>query len=261
MTLHQHIGADYGLIGRPLEHSRSKAFFARLFANERSNERYENFELDELSADTIRNMLAANPALRGFNVTAPYKVEIMSFLDSLSPESERTGAVNTVKIIRNTVGDICALEGYNTDVAGFRESVREMAEALASGEGAIVLGTGGASKAVAEALRQLGIRTTHVSRAKQNDGIISYGDIDSAIIAANKLIINATPLGTYPNTDECPPFPYRLLTEKNLCHDLVYNPDETEFMRRCSAMGAKVKNGLEMLHLQALASLKIWRTP
>lgn len=260
MSFDTHSGADYGLIGRPLGHSQSKAFFTRLFAEEGCNERYENFELDELSADTLHAVFAANRRLKGFNVTAPYKIAIMGFLEKLSSESERTGAVNTVKIHRNAAGEITLLEGHNTDVTGFRESVLPMAEQLADGRGALVLGTGGASKAVLDALRQLGVRATLVSRSKRL-GAIGYNEIDSEILRNNPLIINATPLGTYPNTEECPPLPYSLITRQNLCHDLVYNPAETEFMRRCAAQGAVVKNGLEMLHSQALASLKIWRTP
>ncbi len=249
---------DYGLIGRPLGHSQSKAFFTRLFAERGSSESYDNFELPALTPEALYGLVLLNPKLKGFNVTAPYKEEIIQYLDRLTPEAERVGAVNTVKIVRDNTGRVTALIGHNTDVEGFRESVRPMAESLPAGAGALVLGTGGASKAVVEALSQLGVPSLKVSRAKSGEGVIGYGDIDAAMLASHPLVVNATPLGTAPAIDTCPPFPYELLGPANSCHDLVYNPAETEFMRRASAAGATVKNGLDMLHRQALASLNFW---
>lgn len=249
----------YGLIGRPLGHSQSKAFFTRYFAETgATDESYDNFELPALTPQTLYALMLMNPRLRGFNVTAPYKLEIMQFLDSLTPEAEAVGAVNTVRIRRDTTGRVTALEGHNTDVEGFRESVRPMAERLNPGRGALILGTGGASKGVAEALRQLSVDYIKVSRTPA-DGQISYADITSDVLARYPLIINATPLGTYPAVDTCPPIPYTLLDSSIMCHDLVYNPAETAFMRRAAAHGAGVKNGLEMLHGQAMASLRFWR--
>lgn len=250
---------DYGLIGRPLGHSKSKAFFTELFTRQGSGESYDNFELPELSPEALYRLVLLNPKLKGFNVTAPYKVEIMQYLDTLSDEAARTGAVNTVRIRRAPDGRVLALEGYNTDVAGFRESVRAMAASLGDNEGALVLGTGGASKAVCEALRQLGVRATVVSRTQSKEGTITYKDIDADTIRRNPLIINATPLGTWPDTEACPPLPYDLMGPGTMCHDLVYNPADTEFMKRCAKAGAMTKNGLEMLHNQALESLSIWR--
>ena len=154
---------DYGLIGCPLGHSQSKSFFTELFARTGSGERYDNFELAELSPEALYSLVLLNPKLKGFNVTAPYKVDIMQYLDHISPEAERAGAVNTVKIIRAADGRVLSLEGYNTDVDGFKESVADMTSRLSDGQGALVLGTGGASKAVAEALRQLGIGSLRVS--------------------------------------------------------------------------------------------------
>lgn len=249
----------YGLIGRPLGHSKSKAFFTELFAKEGSNESYDNFELKALTPDALYGVVILNPHLVGFNVTAPYKEEIMQYLDSISDEARAVGAVNTVRLIRSADGALRGLKGFNTDVEGFRESVREMVDGLAN-TGALILGTGGASKAVAEALRQLGVATLKVSRTKVGDGIISYNDISAEVVEQYPLIVNATPLGTHPNVESYPPFPYELLGSANACHDLVYNPAETGFMRRSAAQGATVKNGLEMLHRQALASLHIWRS-
>lgn len=249
----------YGLIGNPLGHSRSKAFFTELFAKEGSSDSYDNFELKALTPEALYGVVILNPRLVGFNVTAPYKEEIMQYLDSISEEARAVGAVNTVRLIRSADGAVRRLKGFNTDVEGFRESVREMVERLTN-KGALILGTGGASKAVAEALRQLGVRTLKVSRSKVGDGIINYGNITAELIEQYPLIVNATPLGTHPNVESYPPFPYELLSSTNACHDLVYNPDVTEFMRRSAIQGATVKNGLEMLHRQALASLHIWRS-
>lgn len=248
----------YGLIGRPLGHSQSKAFFTEYFAKEHSDESYDNFELPALTPEALYGLVLLNPCLRGFNVTAPYKVEILQYLDSLTPEAEAVGAVNTVRIVRDHTGRVLALEGHNTDVEGFRESVRPMAEKLPTGKGALVLGTGGASKAVIAALGQLGVPVLQVSR-NAGAGHITYANIDVATLKDYPLIINTTPLGTFPNTASCPEIPYGMLSAGNMCHDLVYNPAETEFMRRAAAAGAEAKNGLEMLHRQAMASLAFWR--
>ncbi|MCM1067852.1 MAG: shikimate dehydrogenase [Muribaculaceae bacterium] len=258
MNPSEHIPADYGLIGRPLGHSQSKAFFTALFAARGSSEVYANFELSELTPAALYGLVLLNPRLKGFNVTAPYKEEIMNYLDRLSPEAERVEAVNTVKVIRSEDGRVLALEGYNTDVEGFRESVSPMCARLTPEQGALVLGTGGASKAVVAALATLGVPSLRVSRTKVGDGIVDYGSIDEALLRRMPLVVNATPAGTWPNTESCPPFPYGLLTEACMCHDLVYNPAETTFMRLARERGAEVKNGLDMLHGQALASLKIW---
>lgn len=257
MNLRELSTTDFGLIGRPLGHSFSKKFFTELFAADGSGRSYDNFELAELTPEALYGLVLLNPRLKGFNVTAPYKERIMDFLDKVSPEAAAVGAVNTVKIVRADDGRVLALEGYNTDVEGFRASVRPMVEKLPAGSGALVLGTGGASKAVVAALRSLGVEPLLVSR-QAGEGRICYSDITAAILAANPLVVNATPLGTFPATDACPPFPYELLSASNFCHDLVYNPDETLFMKKAAEQGATVKNGLEMLHGQALASLKIW---
>lgn len=250
---------DYGLIGYPLGHSFSKEFFTRLFDADGSGRSYDNFELPALTPEALYSLVLMNPRLRGFNVTAPYKEAIMAYLDKTDPVAAAVGAVNTVKVLRAADGRVLGLEGYNTDVAGFRASV----EAFLDGEpvgGALVLGTGGASKAVVEALRGLGIAALRVSRSKSGPGIVSYGDIDARLLADHRLVVNATPLGTAPHVDSCPPFPYELLSSEHYCHDLVYNPAQTAFMTKAAARGAKACNGLQMLHTQALASLEIWNS-
>lgn len=250
---------DFGLIGHPLGHSFSKAFFTRVFQHDKTGRKYENFDLPELTAAALYSLTLLNPKLKGFNVTAPYKQKIIEFLDSVSPEAKAVWAVNTVKINRDKSGRITSLEGHNTDIAGFKTAVKHFTDLLPQGKGAIVLGTGGASAAVIEGLRQLGVDALRVSRNKVGKGIINYSDLTPELIAKNPLIINATPLGTYPNIDTCPTFPFEYLPKGSMAFDLVYNPEITLFMKRAAAAGAKVDNGLEMLYKQALESLNIWQ--
>lgn len=249
---------DFGLIGHPLGHSFSKAFFTDLFAKDSSGRSYDNFDIPELTPNALYSLVLMNPNLKGFNVTAPYKEAIIEYLDRIDDSAKAVGAVNTVRVVRDTTGRVTALEGFNTDVIGFHNSVLPFVENLSEHSGALVLGTGGASLAVAHVLSNMGLKVTRVSRNPKEDGVIAYNSLNADIIAANHLIVNATPLGTWPNVDACPDFPYDMLTSAHFAHDLVYNPVETEFMRRCAAHGATTKNGLEMLHGQALAALKIW---
>ena len=249
---------DYGLIGYPLEHSFSKKFFTELFASRGEKKSYDNFALPELTPEALYSLVLLNPRLKGFNVTAPYKESVMQYLDSTDPVATEAGAVNTVRVVRDAGGRVLRLEGFNTDVEGFRESIRPFVEDFAQGTGTIVLGTGGASKAAVTALRQLGLSPVRVSRCKGGDGIVSYSDLDAEFMAAHPVVVNATPLGTYPAVDGCPALPFELLPQGAVCFDMVYNPALTEFMRRAEAVGARISNGLEMLHLQALASLSIW---
>ena len=250
---------DYGLIGHPLGHSRSKAFFTEYFADSGSKESYDNFDLPALTPEALYSLVLLNPRLKGFNVTAPYKEEICKYLDRIDDAAGRVGAVNTVRIVRDATGRVLALEGFNADVGGFKESVEPMVKQLAAGSGALVLDTGGASKAVVEAFAQLGVPSLRVSRGKSGDGIIGYDDIDAALLEKYPLVVNATPAGTWPNVDTAPPFPYHLFKAGMMAHDLVYNPEETKFLRLAREAGALTKNGLEMLHRQAMLSLGIWR--
>lgn len=241
---------EYGLIGFPLTHSFSQKFFTEKFKREGIDAEYTNFELEDIGQ--IMELLAEYEQLQGFNVTIPYKEQILPYLDGKSLEVDKIGAANVVKIERHGGADIRFI-GYNTDYRAFKDSLTgfcpEQHEAL-------ILGTGGASKAIEYALNELGFKTIKASRTP-NDQQISYADLSDCINRFS-IIVNTTPLGTYPNTEEAPDIPYDLLTPQHLCYDLVYNPSVTTFMRKCAEKGATVKNGLEMLILQALYSWDIW---
>ena len=252
----------YGLLGYPLEHSFSKAFFTEKFIKQGIDARYENFSEAVLDGAAIYRMLLLNPTLSGFNVTAPYKEAIMDFRDNVYGDAVRVGAVNTVCVRRTADGRFIGLDGYNTDVEGFRCAFDRYADRWASGSrGALVLGSGGASKAVRVALDDLGFTTLRVSRRPSGEDSIAYGDIDRNLLEEYPVIVNATPVGMYPDTDALPDIPYSLLGSDNLCFDLIYNPERTRFMECAARYGAEVCNGAEMLRRQALASWKIWNTP
>ena len=241
----------FGLIGHPLGHSFSARYFAEKFAAEGLEARYDNYDLADIcEVETLRH-------LHGFNVTIPYKQAIIPYLDGMSDEARAIGAVNTVRVENGR------FYGYNTDVIGFRESLRDwLAKDNASVRSALVLGTGGASKAVCYALTQLGIAWQLVSRTPK-EGCLTYNDLrkDTSILASTALIVNCTPLGTFPNVEACPDIPYDLLTPAVRLYDLVYNPEETLFLRRGREHGCPVKNGLEMLHRQAEAAWSLWSRP
>lgn len=242
----------YGLIGNPLGHSFSADFFNKKFQDEGIDETYRLFPIPEIS--DIENLIGNNLDLKGFNVTIPYKQQIIPYLHALSDEAREIGAVNVVKIDR--YNNKVILTGHNSDVIGFRETIAPLIKPHM--KKALVLGTGGASKAVIHALKSLGISVTSVSR-KRSENTITYNDLTSAIIGENHIIVNTTPLGMWPNIDESPAIPYRFLTPDHLCYDLVYNPEITMFMSKSKEMGAIVKNGLDMLHAQALAAWEIWQ--
>ncbi len=247
----------YGLIGLKLGHSFSRKFFTEMFLREGIEAEYLNFELDDIGE--LMEVIAEHPHLKGLNVTIPYKEQILPYIDRLSPEAEEIGAVNTVKIVGDTATGDFSLEGYNTDIIGFKESISPL---IPEGAGkALVLGTGGASKAVIVALRQLGIEPLQVSRTAA-PGRITYDDLkrDPSLIESHPVIVNTTPLGMFPDVDSAPDIPYDYLTPANLCYDLVYNPDPTLFMTKAATMGAKICSGLAMLKGQALASWKIWNS-
>lgn len=244
----------YGLIGYPLTHSFSRDFFNCKFAAEGINAEYINFEIDDIGH--LMELVAEFPELRGLNVTAPYKEQVISFLTGLSPQAQAIGAVNVIKIIHDpNDGQVVGLEGHNTDMPAFANTLKPLV--TPSLTHALVLGTGGAAKAVSHALRDMGIEVQLVSRRKSST-TMTYEEITRATVASHQLIVNATPLGKWPDVESCPDFPYRFITSNHLCYDLIYNPDETEFMRRSAQAGARVKNGLEMLLLQAFHSYQIW---
>ena len=243
----------YGLIGRPLGHSFSAAFFKEKFEREGIDAVYYNYELNSIGA--LPQLLHDVPELRGLNVTIPYKEEVLPLLDALSPEAQAIGAVNVVRVHRRADGTPW-LKGYNSDIIGFTQSIRPLLRAEVHTD-ALVLGTGGASKAVLAGLRSLNVRPVSVSRTKRPGGY-TYEELTPELLRRFTVIVNCTPLGMHPDVTTCPPLPYASLTPEHLLYDLVYNPLETEFLRRGRAQGAVVKNGLEMLHLQALASWEFW---
>ena len=246
-------GIIYGLIGTSLSHSFSMDFFNQKFISEGIDAQYFNFELNDIGE--LMTIFSEYPNLDGLNVTMPYKEKVIPFMDQLDETAEMVGAVNVIKIIKGTSAGVIKLVGYNTDFLGFKNSI----EPLLTSEmnKALVLGTGGSSKAVKAGLESLGLTVDFVSRRKTAT-TITYEELTKQMINAHKVIVNTTPLGTYPNTDVCPDIPYRFLTSSHLCYDLVYNPSETMFMKNSAAAGAVVKNGLEMLLLQAFESYRIW---
>ena len=241
----------YGLIGFPLEHSFSKSYFNQKFKDESIDASYENFEIPTI--DLLPEIIDSNPNLRGLNVTIPYTQKVMPFLDYISPEATAIGAVNVIKIIR--YGNNVSLKGYNSDVIGFTKSIEPMLDRYH--KKALVLGTGGASKAIDYGLKSLGMETVAVSRY-QRPGTIQYEDVTAEVIKEYNVIVNCTPCGMYPNTEECPKLPYEAMDSHTILYDLIYNPDTTLFMKKGAEQGATTKNGLEMLLLQAFASWDFW---
>lgn len=241
----------YGLIGYPLVHSFSKTYFNQKFESENINARYVNFEIQEV--DELMEVVSENENLCGLNVTIPYKEQVIPYLDDVDEAAREVGAVNVIKFIRGKDG--LKLKGYNSDIIGFTDSIKSMLKPYHTA--ALVLGTGGAAKAVCYSLRKLGLEVQLVSRKKSAETLV-YEELTKNDIKAHKVIVNTTPLGMYPNVDICPDLPYRFLTPQHLCYDLIYNPDETKFLRLSKEAGAEVKNGLEMLLLQAFASYEIW---
>ena len=243
----------YGLIGYPLGHSFSKGYFNEKFRNESIDAVYENFEIRDIKE--IPRVLDSNHELAGFNVTIPYKEKIIEYLDNVSPEAVAIGAVNVVKVERK--GKETILRGYNSDVIGFVNSIKSLLRP--SHRKALVLGTGGASKAVDYGLKQLGIETLKVSRKEKAD-TITYQQVTPELFEEYPVVVNCTPIGMSPHFDECPALPYGSADDRHLFYDLIYNPEETLFLRKGKERGASVKNGLEMLLLQAEKAWSIWNT-
>ena len=244
----------YGLIGYPLGHSFSRKFFTEKFATEGIDAQYLNFEIP--SIEEFPEIIKNNPTLRGLNVTIPYKQQVMQYLDDISEEAKAIGAVNVVKCQLSTVNCQLHLTGYNSDVIGFVNSIKPLLKP--HHKKALILGTGGASKAIYYGLtKKLSMETLFVSRTAR-EGMITYEEVTAEVLKEYEVIVNCSPVGMYPHVDECPALPYEALNENNLLYDLVYNPLETLFMKKGAAQGATVKNGLEMLHLQAIASWEFW---
>jgi shikimate dehydrogenase len=242
----------YGLIGYPLDHSFSKKYFTEKFNDEDITDcSYENFPIDVINK--FSSLLKNNPDLYGLNVTIPYKTEVLEYIDVRDTVVEEIGAANVLKIKRE--GDKTTVYGFNSDVTGIRDSILpHMTKNLKS---ALILGTGGSSRAVAWTLKKMGINYTLISRDKK-PGTICYSEINSNIISSIQLIINTTPLGMYPDITSYPELDYNLLDKRHILFDLVYNPEMTTFLRSGRERGCSIITGLKMLHSQAEKSWEIW---
>ena len=240
----------FGLIGFPLGHSFSKKYFTEKFLLEGIDARYDLYELKSLEEFAE---LKVSENLCGLNVTIPYKQQIIPFLDEMDETAAEIGAVNVIKFIRD--GNDLKLKGYNSDAIGFLQSIRPYLKPHHNK--ALILGTGGASRAFDYTLRKLGIETTFVSRTPA-EGQLSYSDLSETVLNEYPIILNASPVGTFPDVERCPDIPYQYLTSRHLLFDAVYNPAETLFLQKGKAQGANVLNGEGMLTGQAEAAWKIW---
>ncbi len=247
----------YGLIGYPLGHSFSRKYFTEKFKKENiTNASYELFELRDIQ--DFKDLISNTKGLKGLNVTIPYKKAIIPYLNKLACSAQEVGAVNVISIDQDGI-----LTGHNSDYYGFLQSLTHLLRSYnnlqsLSGFRALILGTGGASRAVQAALKGLGIKFKLVSRENKTGDYLTYSQINAQVMRSYLLIINTTPLGMHPNEKDCPPLPYHLLTPQHLLYDLVYNPEETLFLKKGKDAQAKTKSGLEMLHLQAEKAWEIW---
>ena len=239
----------FGLVGRDISYSFSRGYFADKFKSENLPYTYVNFDLK--SIDELDDIIKNTPDLKGLNVTIPYKEEVMPILDNLNKRAKKIGAVNTIRITRYQ-----KLIGYNTDFYGFKNSLKPHLKKCH--KTALILGTGGASKAIAYALKKLKIDYDYVSRSEKEGVKFLYSDLTDEIISSYHIIINCTPIGTFPNVNECPDIPYEAITDKHILYDLIYNPEQTKFLSCGDMKGATTINGLEMLRLQAEKSWEIW---
>lgn len=241
----------YGLLGYPLSHSFSKDYFTRKFQNaEYKDCAYQNFELQSLF--DIKNYLNSFEGLKGFNITIPYKEQILNYLDRSDKLVESINACNCISVIENE------WIGYNTDVIGFELSFKGFLKP--NHTKALILGTGGASKAVAYVCRKLGLEFLFISKSKKGEGYLSYEALNEDILQEYQVIINTTPVGSYPANSACPDIPYQFITSQHYLFDLIYNPEKTEFLMKGQVQGAQIRNGYEMLVIQAEESWKIWNT-
>lgn len=238
----------FGLIGKKIDYSFSKKYFTERFAHTGANDcSYENFDLT--SIEEFKTILAKHPDLCGLNVTIPYKETIIPYLDELSQKAQKIGAVNVIRLKKGK------LKGYNSDAYGFRKSLKPLLQP--QHKKALILGTGGAAKAVAFALDELDILYSFASR-QTDSNTISYQHINATTFDNFQIFINCTPLGTYPNTKECPDLPYEYFNSQHLAYDLIYNPEETQFLKRAKSRGALTQNGFKMLVFQAEKAWRIW---
>ena len=241
----------FGLIGFPLTHSFSQKYFTNKFEQEGIND--AQYHLLSLADINDFPQILEDTAFRGINVTIPHKIAVLPFLDEIDQDAKGVGAVNCIKVVQD--GNTKKLIGYNTDAYGFQNSIAPLLEA--HHQQALILGNGGAAKAVKYVFEKLGINYKVVSRTAQQ-GMFTYEDLTQEVLNAYHIIVNTSPLGTYPNVEEFPNIPYQFVTNKHILYDLVYNPAETAFLAKGKANGAKTKNGYEMLELQAIKSWEIW---
>lgn len=242
----------FGLLGKNISYSFSRGYFSEKFELLKLiNHKYVNFDIQDISE--LKTVLKENePSLKGMNVTIPYKETVFQYLDKVDKKARKIGAVNTIKFTKKG-----KLIGYNTDFYGFKNSIKPLLKT--HHKKALILGTGGASKAIAYALKKLNIEYKFVSRSGDGETILSYNDLNEKIITEYNVLINCTPLGTHPNTDQSPNIPYEFISNKHLLYDLIYNPSETLFLSKGKQQGAAIKNGLEMLELQAEKAWEIWQ--
>ena len=250
------ISSLYGLIGFPIDHSFSKKIFDQKFLSQNIiDSQYELFAIENIS--DLNSILSKNNNLKGLNVTIPHKVSIIPYLDEMDETALAVGAVNTIKII-NKDNNKKHLVGFNTDVYGFKQSIKPFLDI--NHEKALILGNGGAAKAVSWVLNKMGIVCNFVSRNPSKSNELNYKDLNEWVIKSHLLIINTTPLGTYPNIDEFPPIPYEFITENHLLYDLTYNPRETTFLKKGKLAGSQILNGQSMLEIQAEKAWEIWNS-
>ncbi len=240
----------FGLLGKNISYSFSRGYFTKKFEEQGLTDHiYENFDLTQI--EDFRKVVDQNKNLKGLNVTIPYKERILPYLDNLNSKAKRIGAVNTIKFTKK------GLKGYNTDIYGFKKSIKPFLKE--HHKKALILGTGGASKAVAFVFDELGIDFTYVSRTPSKHQL-SYDTLDKKIMGEYSVLVNCTPRGTFPNITEKPNIPYQFVTKKHLFFDLIYNPEKTSFLEEGEKKGAAICNGLKMLELQAEKSWKIWNS-
>ena len=237
----------YGLIGQKLGHSFSKKYFTEKFEKDSIDSTYDNYEIE--SAEELNSFLS-NSDVSGFNVTIPYKEDILQYLNELDPVAQEIGAVNTLKKCDNK------WKGYNTDAFGFKQMIKPFFKS--HHERAIILGTGGASKAIAYVLEELGCEVIYISRNPEGEHEFSYEDMNKQMLDSCKIVVNCTPVGTFPEVENRPAIPYPYITELHLCIDLIYNPIKTAFLTECESHGAWILNGKTMLEQQAEKSWEIW---
>lgn len=239
---------DFGLIGKNISYSFSVGYFKDKFEKEDLKEyTYQNFDLQNITE--ITSVLKQNPNLKGLNVTIPYKESVLPFLDKIDKKALKIGAVNCIKFTKDN-----KLKGYNVDWIGFYKTLEPFVK---NHKKALVFGNGGASKAVVFALKKLKIKCKIVSR-NPKDNNITYDDLNKKIVSKHTILINTTPLGTFPNINECIDIPFQYVSKEHIAYDLIYNPEKTQFLKNCEQNGAKIINGYNMLVEQAEASFTIW---